>query len=58
MEGIERVDDTESRMEDHKSCGGASGVEERDASMSLVATTGQSQDSRRVSESQGFSNKN
>ncbi|KAF5321921.1 hypothetical protein D9619_000569 [Psilocybe cf. subviscida] len=31
--GIERDEETESRMDDHKSCGGASGVEAREISM-------------------------
>jgi len=31
--GIEREEDTESRMDDHRSWGGASGVDERDISM-------------------------
>jgi hypothetical protein len=33
FDGIERVEETESRIEDHKSCGGASGVDDLDASM-------------------------
>ena len=33
FEGIERVDETESRMEDHRSWGGASGDEGRELSM-------------------------
>lgn len=33
MEGIERVVDTESRIEDHRSCGGCSGVDDREASI-------------------------
>ena len=32
FEGMDREEETESRIEDHKSCGG-SGVEERDASI-------------------------
>lgn len=35
MDGIERDEDTESRIEDHKSCGGASGVEARESSIVL-----------------------
>ena len=33
FDGIDRDEETESRMEDHKSCGGASGVDERDISI-------------------------
>jgi hypothetical protein len=35
FEGIERDEDTESRIDDHKSCGGASGVDGRESSIVL-----------------------
>jgi hypothetical protein len=33
FDGIERDEDTESRIEDHRSCGGASGVDDRESSI-------------------------
>ena len=39
FEGIEREEETESRMDDHKSCGGASGDEGRELFMSAALRT-------------------
>ena len=38
LEGIEREEETESRIEDHRSCGGASGEEGREFSITGDAT--------------------
>lgn len=36
LEGIEREEETESKIEDHKSCGGAAGVDGRESSIVQV----------------------
>jgi hypothetical protein len=36
LDGIERDEETESRIEDHRSCGGASGVEGRESSICIT----------------------
>lgn len=37
--GVEREDDTESKMEDHRSCGNSSGDDERDTSIVKLELT-------------------
>jgi hypothetical protein len=39
FDGIEREEDTESKMDDHKSCGGASGDDGRETSMKSITVT-------------------